>query len=182
MTQKEILVMEERASSDGLYKMFVTKSGGWYHMNEWSAYLAFLYQNKYLKEVRSNVINKKSKEVTDGFIQIGFPCGSFEKFLPNLKCPDGKTDLYTFDVKDYIENVFSLETYKDILAGWKSKYPIEDFINKKKNEEVKEEISYGDFDSIISDILRYPITEKSLIDNTVFLSSIRDRFIATFLK
>ena len=41
MNQKEIIAMEERTSDDGLYKMFVTKSGGWYHMNEWIAYWKF---------------------------------------------------------------------------------------------------------------------------------------------
>jgi len=67
--------------------------------------------------------------------------------------------------------------YEEILTEWKSNIKLSDK-EKKKNKEIKNE-SYNIItsDSLINEIMSYPIENKTLIESLQFLGYIRDKAI-----
>lgn len=188
MTNIEILACEKRDSEDDLYKIHLFLENDWWRAYEWSAYLCHKFPNN-LKEIdRLKVTRKKSSLLSDGITLVGFKEVSFEKYLPSVELPKNHNGHVILDVRKYfnLDNV-TIDTVQNILLEWKNLMPLKTKESKKKQiANIETEITANaeisniknDIPLIFKEILNYPLENKTLLDNIIFIRHLKNEILA----
>lgn len=195
MTYKEIFEAEKRRTIQDLYEVRFYQEGVWWKAFEWSVYLyeKFMSNEDILKDKKLlNILKKYTVQHEDGSIVIiGMPIEAFNNFLPSIKrfkIVDDKE--IVFDLSNYrkateeINSYLNLDNYEEFLSIWKSSLPFTESSKKYKPRtqikalQIEEEIYNEENDlisNIVDEILKYPIENKTLIENTQFLINVREK-------
>lgn len=182
MSVQEIFESEKR-NGDNLYDIHFYMEGSFWRAYEWSAYLSRNFPSKLGEDERLKPIKKVTKDYENGYIQVGLQLSSFEKYFPNVV-----DDESVFEMLDkhiiihsklfFINNDFS--DYDSILNEWKNSIKLSDKERKKRREITTEQHNNSNdksVESLIKEIISYPIESKNLVESIQFLSYIRDKFI-----
>jgi len=184
MTIQEIFKSEER-NKDNLFDIHFYMEGAFWRAYEWSAYLSRIFPSELTEEERLKVLKKATKDYKDGYVQVGLRLPSFKKYFPSLMENEELMEVNDKHIILHAKSFFKEENfldYKKVLSKWKS--GIHFTVNeKKKLKEIKlgnkeEEVTNNQSaDSLIKEIISYPIENKNLVESLQFLSHIRDTLI-----
>lgn len=167
MKIEEIYNFESTRNEENKYIIRFFKNGNWWQAYEWSAYLAYNFPNNLKDNKKLSVLSKHYKKIDKDLVYIGLQKKSFSKFFPNADyCEnDFNNDILYFDIN--VESFFH-DNFDDdlstILKKWKH-----DLIDNKHNGQ----INNLDVMTLINEIVNYDISNKTMIDNTLFLNSIQ---------
>ena len=176
MTHSQIIEIEKRNTNEDLFKIQFYLVGEWWRAYEWSAYLCELFFDTLEDGNKLNPKHKESKSSENGIVLVGLKLTSFPKYFPNIQINKIDDKNIIIDIREYVEKDITVENYIDILNKWKETIPI----NKSKNKEDKsiiKEPSEEPIMQIMQEILAYPLEKKSLIDNILFISHLKDTII-----
>lgn len=166
MSVQEILNLEKR-NENNLYDIHFYLEGLFWRAYEWSAYLSTHLPGS---KNKLNPLKKVTKSFKNGYVCVGLQLSSFEKYFPSLLEND---EMFKMDGKHIIIHTKTLlepidfTNHENILNEWKNKI---DTSSKKEN------IKSNDVDSLINEIISYPIEKKNLMESVQFLSYIKDKF------
>lgn len=174
---EEILDSEKR-NEDNLYDIHFYMEGSFWRAYEWSAYLSRHFPSELTEDERLKPTKKVTKSSKDGYVHIGLPLSSFEKYFPNVLDDDKVFKIEDKHIiihsKSFFENE-DFSKYEDILTEWKSNIKLSDKEKKKDRENKSEYHNIITLDSLINEIISYPIENRTLIESIQFLSYIRDK-------
>lgn len=179
MSVQEIFESEKRTESN-LYEIHFYMEGSFWRAYEWSAYLSRFFPSSLSEDERLKPLKKIVKNYENGYVQVGLQLSSFEKYFPNVVDDDNIFEMKNKHIIIHSRKFFENEDFSNqeaILNEWKSNLKLSDK-EKKKNKEINSQ-NYSNFsiDSIINEIISYPLENKNLIENLQFLSYIKDKFI-----
>ena len=131
------------------------------------------------EEERLKVLKKAVKEDENGCLQVGLRLPSFEKYFPNVADDESIFELEDKHIVIHAEKFFEDEDFSDyetILNGYKNSVKL----SKNEKRKIKESKIYTDntnlsVDSLIDEIVSYPIENKNLLECMQFLSYIKDK-------
>lgn len=176
MTHSQIIEIEKRNTNEELFKIQFYLEGEWWRAYEWSAYLCNMFFDTLEDGNKLKAKHKESKSSENGIVLVGLKLTSFPKYFPNISINKIDDKNITLDIREYVENDITVENYIDILDKWKGTIPFD----KSKNKEDKciiKEPSEEPIMPIMQEILAYPLAKKSLIDNILFISHLKDTII-----
>ena len=156
------------------------RNGNWWRAYEFSAYLSFKFPNNEKNGKKLSVINKHYSCINDDLIYVGLQQKSFKKYFPYIKDIDllfsNEKDFVDIDVseyKEYFNENNSTNLFLD-FCEWKKSFSFEEKNNNKDND--------GFIGKILSKICDYDISNKTLIENTLFLNNIQLELKNSFNK
>jgi hypothetical protein len=180
----DILEIEkQRTEREQWNVIHLFKEGGFYRAYEWSAWL--IVTMAYTDEVRQqtgdrkplNVTHKRSRNSDDTFLFVGFPLKSADKFIPQRTSFDSVSDTQlNITISLAWNEEQSYETLDEAFQKWKSEQPIQE--PKQKREDMPADTGsrqHSTLTGIMSEILAWPLEQKTLIENTAYLSAIKQR-------
>ncbi len=176
MSVEEIFECEKR-TEDNLYDIHFYMEGSFWRAYEWSAYLSRMFPSELADDERLRVIKKLPKGYDDGYVLVGLQLSSFDKYFPNVINNDKVFEMLDRHLVIHSKEFFTgkdFTDYEKILSDWKSEInasPKEKKNNKKNN--INTEKDY-DINTLINDIISYPIESKNLIECVLFLSSLKE--------
>lgn len=177
MSLQEILESEKR-NSDNLYDIHFYMEGLFWRAYEWSAYLSRIFPSSLNEDERLKPLKKVTKN--GEYVHVGLQLASFEKYLPNVTNNNAVFEMLDKHIVIHAKSFFSdsdFSEYEKILKNWKSKISLSKKEKKKQAEMNDEHVSEITIDSLINEIVSYPIEKKNLIENTYFLSHIKGNAI-----
>lgn len=170
MSINEILEVEKR-SEDNLYDIHFYLEGIFWRAYEWSAFLSRIFPSPLTDGERLKPTIRNSKKDGKQIIQVGLQLSSFYKYFPNVIGNDEIFEMNERHIVIHCKDLFgdyNFSDYEDMLNTWKDS--ITEVVPTSK----------VDINTLINEIVSYPIESKSLVDNLQFLIHIKD--IATKLK
>lgn len=179
MSVEEIFSSEER-NDENLYDIHFYMEGSFWRAYEWSAYLSRFFPSELNDDERLKVVKKLPKDYENGYVLVGLQLSSFEKYFPNVI---DNEDIFKMEDKHII--IHSKEFFKDkdftdyksILAEWKTTINASQKEKKNHRQGELDKESFTDINSFLEEIVSYAIESKSLVENLLFLSMIREKAI-----
>ena len=177
-----------RQDADSQNKIILNKDGKWYHVYDWSAWL--LKTVACTEEMQKERGDEKPLTVsryntkTGDYIIAGFPLESVAKYIPEYE------DIQEMEDGDLAVSIkfpdgLSALTPEQMQANydeWKEQQPI-----KEGRKSVRQVVSgdpkpaalarSGVF-GIISEVLSYPVEQKTPAENIEFISQMKQRIVA----
>lgn len=166
-------------------KIYLHKEGKFFRAYEWSAWLIkkFVCTEEFQKErgdikmlTANRYITKKGE-----YVSVGFPLESLSKYMPSFENVDFETidDYAQFDVPvEYNENM-TYEELVELFEEWKNSLPEKDTKHTDKKT-TDRSVPFVDTTNgrmgmfqIVSQILSYPLSSKTPIENAEFISMLQ---------
>ena len=184
-------IKEEKRNEKNLFKIYFRKEGDWYRAFEWSAYLAHYFPNNLEEKDLLKPLKKMLRGLDDGYITVGLQLQSIDKFFPIDKELDiissEEENLIIIDCELFFKDSnITINNYENILKDWKndidflkseSKNATEKVVNNNNNEKNLVQTKQ-DSNKIIRNVLlsikNYHMSNKTLIDNTLFLHTLQE--------
>ena len=177
-----------RQDADSLNKIILNKDGKWYHVYEWSAWL--LKTVVCTEEMQKERGDAKPLAVshcntkTGDYVMAGFPLESVAKYIPQYEelreMEDG--DICISITLSEELSTLSPEEMAEAYEGWKQAQPL------KENRKSVRQVVSGDTKpaalarsgvfGIISEVLSYPVEQKTPAENIEFISQLKQRIIS----
>lgn len=194
MSTAEILGIERNREESSTWNVIhLFKEGSFYRAYEWSAWLTAVVS--FNDSVRNGtqdrkpltVTRKKDKNSDGTFVFVGFPLNSIDKYIPNniefKPISDGQIDIQIELPADIGE--ISFEAISKKIDEWKEGVPIKEEKQKKaKNDEGNMFAVSTDrpmsITGIMTQIIAYPLEQKSPMEVVAFVSSIRKELAMLF--
>lgn len=183
----EILDIEkQRTEKEEWNVIHLFKEGGFYRAYEWSAWL--IVTMAYNDEVRQqtgdrkplNVTHKRSRNSDETFVFVGFPLKSAEKFIPQRTSFETISDTQIdITIELTWDDDLSYDALNEAFLKWKEGQPIQE--PKQRREDgpaTTGTAQHSTLTGIMSEILAWPLEQKTLIKNTAYLSSLKQRLAA----
>lgn len=185
-------IKEEKRNEENLFKIYFRKEGDWYRAFEWSAYLAHYFPNNLEEKDLLKPLKKMLRGLDDGYITVGLQLQSIDKFFPIDKELDiissEEENLIIIDCELFFKDSdITINNYENILKDWKnnidflkseSKNATEKVVNNNDNNEKNLVQTKQDSNKIIRNVLlsikNYHMSNKTLIDNTLFLHTLQE--------
>lgn len=176
MSQLELIEKEKRNDKEDLFKIHFYLEGDWWRAYEWSAYLCHFYPNNLSEKDFLVPIHRHLKGSKNGIICVGLKSSSFNKYFPNISINDETLMIsdshMIFNVQTWANESININNYSDFLCKWKEEIPYKE---SPKNKTLKQFNSNISFYSLLYEILGYPIESNSLIENTIFLTKLKEK-------
>ena len=173
MSVKDILEIEKR-NEHNLYEIHLYLEGIFWKAYEWSAYLSNKFPSPLNNDERLKPLKKSTKSVE--YVSVGLQLSSFYKYFPNVIGDDTVFEMnekhIVIHCEKFFNGEFNADSYKDTLSRWKE--GIEWKEKPKKDKECNIIAPLSSVDSLLNEIIMYPIESKSLIENMQFLSHIKN--------
>lgn len=194
MSIAEILEIERNREESSTWNVIhLFKEGSFYRAYEWSAWLTAVVS--FNDSVRNGtqdrkpltVTRKKDKNSDGTFAFVGFPLNSLDKYIPNniefKPISDGQIDIQIELPADIGE--ISFEAISKKIDEWKEGVPIKEEKQKKgKSDESTPFVMSSDrpmsITGIMTQIIAYPLEQKSPMEVVAFVSDIRKRLAMLF--
>lgn len=177
-----------RQDAESQNKIILHKDGKFYHVYEWSAWLLkTLVCTEELQRERGDAkmlqVNRfvsKSGE----YVLAGFPLESVSKYIPeydDLHEMEGGDLSITITLSDDMQQL-STEQLQTMFEEWKQNQPVKE--GRKSTREIHAGSSQaptlarsGVF-AIISEVLSYPVEQKTPAENIEFISKMKQSIVA----
>lgn len=179
---------KQRQDADSLNKIILNKDGKWYHVYEWSAWL--LKTVVCTEEMQKERGDAKPLTVshcntkTGDYVMAGFPLESVAKYIPQYEelreMEDG--DICISITLPEELSTLSPEEMAEAYKEWKQAQPL------KENRKSVRQITSGDTKpaalarsgvfGIISEVLSYPVEQKTPAENIEFISQMKQRIVS----
>lgn len=177
---QEILEKEKVRGSDSECRtVHLFQEGTFYRAYNWSAWLCTRYISQF-KPTRRQMKNSE-----ESFVFVGFPVDSLHKFVPEgeqyVQNEDKSVDFVI--PQSLLPSVSDMAQPTSEYGNWKQCVPLTESKPKEKSGNVLSELLVAgstDVKSILKKILVYPLEQKSLIDNTIFLTELKQQ-VATII-
>lgn len=183
----EILDIEkQRTEKEEWNVIHLFKEGGFYRAYEWSAWLivAIAYNDEVRQQTGDrkplNVTHKRSRNSDETFVFVGFPLKSADKFIPQRTSFEtiSDTQIDITIATDWDDN-FTYDLLNENYLKWKEEQPIQEPKQKREDSPVSTgTVQHATLTGIMSEILAWPLEQKTLIENTAYLSSLKQRLAA----
>lgn len=182
----DILKIEkERADPSSWNIIHLFKEGGFYRAFEWSAWLISVIT--YNDEVRKATTDRRPLTAThkrigdseDTYIFVGFPLNSTDKFIPQRTAftpvSDTQIDIAITLPQPADGTEVTHERLLEAFAKWKQSVKIKEPKPNTKERAAVPAGSRARLTAIMADILAYPLEQHTLIENTQYLSDIKQQ-------
>lgn len=186
-----IQIEHDRQDKEKWNIIHLFKTGGFYSAYEWSAWLTAVIA--YNDEVRKQHKDRQPLAVSrygmkgsdDTFCRVGFPMKSVDKFIPtriDFKAEDDKHLIITIELPTPTDGPeVTFERMDEAFMKWKESFDVKPQNKYKadKDEEItannNREIEQTGKGGIISQILAYPLDQRTAIENIEFISSLKQQ-------
>ena len=177
-----------RQDADSLNKIILNKDGKWYHVYEWSAWLLKTVvcteeMQKERGDAKPLVVSHCNTKTGD-YVMAGFPLESVAKYIPQYEelreMEDG--DICISITLPEELSTLSPEEMAETYEEWKQAQPL------KENRKSVRQVVSGDTKSaalarsgvfgIISEVLSYPVEQKTPAENIEFISQMKQRIVS----
>ena len=177
-----------RQDAESQNKIILHKDGKFYHVYEWSAWLLkTLVCTEELQRERGDAkMLQVNRFVTKSgeYVLAGFPLESVSKYIPeydDLQEMEGGDLSITISLSDDMQQL-STEQLLTMFEEWKQDQPIKE--GRKSTREIHAGSSQaptlarsGVF-AIISEVLSYPVEQKTPAENIEFISKMKQSIVA----
>ena len=177
-----------RQDAESQNKIILHKDGKFYHVYEWSAWLLkTLVCTEELQRERGDAkMLQVNRFVTksDEYVLAGFPLESVSKYIPeydDLQEMEGGDLSITITLSDDMQQL-STEQLLTMFEEWKQNQPVKE--GRKSTREIHAGSSQaptlarsGVF-AIISEVLSYPVEQKTPAENIEFISKMKQSIVA----
>jgi hypothetical protein len=177
-----------RQDAESQNKIILHKDGKFYHVYEWSAWLLkTLVCTEELQRERGDAkMLQVNRFVTKSgeYVLAGFPLESVSKYIPeydDLQEMEGGDLSITITLSDDMQQL-STEQLLTMFEEWKQDQPIKE--GRKSTREIHAGSSQaptlarsGVF-AIISEVLSYPVEQKTPAENIEFISKMKQSIVA----
>lgn len=177
-----------RQDTDSLNKIILNKDGKWYHVYEWSAWLLKTVvcteeMQKERGDAKPLVVSHCNTKTGD-YVIAGFPLESAAKYIPEY---EESTEMEDGDLCISITlpeelSALSPEEMAAAYEEWKQAQPL------KENRKSVRQVVSGDTKpaalarsgvfGIISEVLSYPVEQKTPAENIEFISQMKQRIVS----
>ena len=194
MSIAEILEIERNREESSTWNVIhLFKEGSFYRAYEWSAWLITVVsfndavRNGTQDRKPLTVTRKKDKNSDGTFVFVGFPLNSLDKYIPNgiefKPISDNQIDIQIELSADIGEVSFDAISKK--IDEWKDGVPIKEEKQKKgKSDESTPFVMSSDrpmsITGIMTQIIAYPLEQKSPMEVVAFVSIIRKELAMLF--
>ena len=171
-------------------KIHLFKMGDFWRAYEWSAWLIAVIT--YNDEVRMATKDRRPLQVTrmnrtdieDTYCFVGFPIRSLDKYIPTRENFEGSDDKHVVvtitlpKTKDGSEITY--ERLSDGFNKWKNNIEIKQKKNKTENQPAAAAVPAAPASGggILSQIMAYPLSERTAIENIQFIQSLKQQLSA----
>lgn len=179
MSVQEIYESEKR-NENNLYDIHFYMEGSFWRAYEWSAYLSRNFPSNLIDNERLKPIRKITKFDDDGYVQVGLQLSSFEKYLPGVVNDDNIFEMGNKHIIIHAKSFFTdfdFSDYETILNEWKLSIKFSDKEKKKNKQSNIERNDTISMNSLIKELITYPMENRNLIECLQFLSYVRDKAI-----
>lgn len=177
-----------RQDAESQNKIILHKDGKFYHVYEWSAWLLkTLVCTEELQRERGDAkMLQVNRFVTKSgeYVLAGFPLESVSKYIPeydDLQEMEGGDLSITITLSDDMQQL-STEQLQTMFEEWKQSQPVKE--GRKSTREIHAGSSLaptlarsGVF-AIISEVLSYPVEQKTPAENIEFISKMKQSIVA----
>ena len=177
-----------RQDAESQNKIILHKDGKFYHVYEWSAWLLkTLVCTEELQRERGDAkMLQVNRFVTKSgeYVLVGFPLESVSKYIPeydDLQEMEGGDLSITITLSDDMQQL-STEQLLTMFEEWKQNQPVKE--GRKSTHEIHAGSSQaptlarsGVF-AIISEVLSYPVEQKTPAENIEFISKMKQSIVA----
>lgn len=177
-----------RQDAESQNKIILHKDGKFYHVYEWSAWLLkTLVCTEELQQERGDAkMLQVNRFVTKSgeYVLAGFPLESVSKYIPeydDLQEMEGGDLSITITLSDDMQQL-STEQLQTMFEEWKQNQPVKE--GRKSTREIHAGSSQaptlarsGVF-AIISEVLSYPVEQKTPAENIEFISKMKQSIVA----
>ena len=194
MSIADILEIERNREESSTWNVIhLFKEGSFYRAYEWSAWLITVVsfndavRNGTQDRKPLTVTRKKDKNSDGTFVFVGFPLNSLDKYIPNgiefKPISDNQIDIQIELSADIGEVSFDAISKK--IDEWKDGVPIKEEKQKKgKSDESTSFVMSSDrpmsITGIMTQIIAYPLEQKSPMEVVAFVSIIRKELAMLF--
>ena len=177
-----------RQDAESLNKIILNKDGKWYHVYEWSAWLLKTVvcteeMQKERGDAKPLVVSHCNTKTGD-YVMAGFPLESVAKYIPQYEelreMEDGDLSISITLPEELI--TLSPEEMAEAYEEWKQAQPL------KENRKSVRQVVSGDTKpaalarsgvfGIISEVLSYPVEQKTPAENIEFISQLKQRIVS----
>lgn len=169
MSIEEILELEKR-DENNVYDIHLYLEGIFWRAYEWSAYLSKIFPSSLSEKERLKPIIRTNKRTNNKVVQVGLQLSSFYKYFPNVIGDDSIFEMNERHIVIHCDKLFGnydFSNYEETLEDWK-------FSIKEKTLSKNENVNKSDVNTLIEEIIAYPIESKSLIENLQFIIHLKD--------
>lgn len=173
MKLKETLEIEHNKKQN---QIILFKEGSFWRAYEISAFICCNYNPQTsLKPTKRNY-----KDINEECIFIGFPISSVSKYLPNIDNKVSYNDdvsIMTIDISEFLYN-YNGDIDQDFKC-WKSECnsKLKDSSENSSKKNNNSNDRYYKLLLEIQEIISYPLESKTMIENTLFISNIKQKFL-----
>lgn len=184
----EIISIEQQRTDQAQWNVIhLFKEGGFYRAYEWSAWLiaAITYNDEVRQQSKDrkplSVTRKKIRDSEDTFAFVGFPLNSVEKFIPNRTSFQAASDSQIdITIELAWDGDYTYDSLNEAFRKWKEEQPIQEPKTRRDESDAPSTSSHLSTFGIIADILAWPLEQKTPLENTMFISTLKQK-IATLL-
>ena len=190
---KDIFALEaEREIPESWNKIHLYKMGDFWRAYEWSAWLisAVSFNDNVRMTTKDrkpiHVTRMRRTDVEDAtYCFVGFPVKSVEKYIPKretFESIDDKHVVITIALPTPTDgSEVTFERLKDAVEKWKENYEIK--VQKPKKEKPSAApgpmaVARPTGAGILAQIMAYPLTERTAVENIAFISSLKNQITA----
>jgi hypothetical protein len=184
----EIISIEQQRTDQAQWNVIhLFKEGGFYRAYEWSAWLiaAITYNDEARQQSKDrkplSVTRKKIRDSEDTFAFVGFPLNSVDKFIPNRTSFQAASDSQLdITIELAWDGDYTYDSLNEAFRKWKEEQPIQEPKTRRDESDAPSTSSHLSTSGIIADILAWPLEQKTPLENTMFISTLKQK-IATLL-
>ncbi len=178
---------KQRQDADSTHQLVLNKDGKWYHIYDYSAWLLkTVVCTEEMQQARGDakmLALSHCQTKTGDYVMAGFPLESTAKYIPSyISCREMEDGDMCIDIQlpDELANL----TPDEMMAKyeeWKQSLPV------KENRKNMRQITSGDTKpaalarsgvfSIISEVLSYPVEQKTPAENIEFISRLKQSIV-----
>lgn len=187
---EDVFVVEaDRRDSEKWSKIHLFKMGDFWRAYEWSAWLiaVITYNEKVRMTSRDrkpiHVTRMNRTDVEGTYCFVGFPVKSVEKYIPereNFESVGDKQVTITINLPQPNDgSMLSYERLNEAFENWKDGIDLTE--RKKKDARpvaVAQQQAQPTGGGIISQIMAYPLSERTAIENIQFIQSLKQQICA----
>lgn len=163
------------------------KMGDFWRAYEWSAWL--IATVTYNEEVRMatkdcrplHVTRMQRTDIDETYCFVGFPIKSVEKYIPqrdNFESVSDKHMIITIPPLSIDDSELTEERLTPAMEEWKVSIAISEKKQKKVPQIQSEQHTTHPTVGIISQIIAYPLSERTAIDNIQFIQSLKQQIVS----
>lgn len=183
----DILAIErERQEPDKWGMIHLFKTGSFYTAYEWSAWLTAVisYNDEVRKQTQSRMpltVTRNAIASSEGetFCKVGFPLKSVEKFIPvrtGFEAIDDNHLVITIPLPQPNDGTeITYERLAEAVENWKEAQPIKATKEKQPSRQEPVAATATGNVGIIAQILSYPLSERTPLENIQFISSLKQQ-------